>query len=58
MKRSTIIGMLAGGYLGGALVWFTDLTVGDWQWWAILIPTLILFELKVSFKEESDQNRL
>lgn len=29
-------------YLGAAVTAFTGLTISDWKWWAITVPTIIL----------------
>ena len=44
MKRSTLIKMAAGFYLGAAPGIFFDCTFTDWRWWALVIPTVIAFE--------------
>jgi hypothetical protein len=44
MKRSTLIGMLAGFYFGATLTVFTGIGFTDWRWWVIVIPTIALFQ--------------
>ena len=34
--------VLYGAYIGGALRGFADLRWTEWEWWAIMVPTVIL----------------
>jgi len=37
------IGHIASSYLGFSLNFFCGLTVFDWQFWAIVVPVIIMF---------------
>lgn len=53
MKKHTIIGALAGFYLGFITSLFTNYGFFDWRWWVMVIPTIILFGLeKQLFKND------
>ena len=53
MKKSTLIGMLAGFYFGATLTVFTGAGLSDWRWYAIVLPTIALFTWeKNEYKKE------
>ena len=46
MKKHTKIGLLAGFYLGGSIGWFGNMHMTDWQFWVIIVPTIVLFGIE------------
>ena len=53
MKKSNLIGGLAGFYFGASLTGFTGLYFSDWQWWAIVLPVTVLHNWEKNvFKNE------
>ena len=54
MKRSTLIKMAAGFYLGAAPGILYGSTFKDWRWWLLVIPTMFLFE--IGAKTQSEEN--
>jgi len=54
MKKSTLIGMLAGFYFGATLTVFTGAGLSDPRWYAIVLPTIILFQWKENTSKKED----
>ncbi len=46
MKKS-LINLAYGAFLGGSLALFANVHWNDWQFYAIVIPTILLAEMKV-----------
>ena len=44
--KTWMLDFLLGGYLGISLSMFANITILDWQWWAIIVPTAILVTLR------------
>ena len=54
MKRSVLIKMAAGFYLGAVpgILWGSTFT--DWRWWLLVIPAILLFE--AGARAQSEEN--
>ena len=46
MKKHKLIGLIAAFYLGYCTGLFTNYSFLDWQWWIIVVPTIILFNFE------------
>ena len=54
MKKS-IINYAYCSFLGASLTLFADVHWYEWQFYAILIPTILLVEMKVYHKNDEDE---
>lgn len=53
MKKS-LIRLAYGAYLGGSLALFANLHWYEWKFYAIVIPTILLAEMKVYHNNEDE----
>jgi len=54
MKKSTLIGMFAGFYFGAILTVLTGVGLSDPRWYAIVLPTLLLFQWERNVSKNED----
>jgi hypothetical protein len=55
MKKSNLIGMLWGFYLGATLTGLAGVRIFDVKWWIIIMPTILLVNWeKRTYKDEDN----
>lgn len=52
MKKIVLLA-ITGAYFGGALSILTNISVFNWQWYVIVVPTTILFLINDVFFRDS-----
>jgi hypothetical protein len=56
MKKSLLVKMIAGAYMGGAISLLFGTSLTEWKWWVFFLPTVVLYEIGAQIQSEENND--